>query len=182
MTDQTPRKHRIRSPLNLGIQWLENRPPVNAVYQRVALWVGIMGAVTGILAVGLGFVLLKEQSDAERARGHDRDVLISCIDRFATDLSGSLPPVRKATQARDRATEVRDATAVEALTGDDGLRGALQKAADGTFEPADMAALLEKFAEFQAAADKVTDANRELERVRKANPYPPPPSTFCDLS
>lgn len=117
----------------------------------------------------------------QRSRTAENTSFLKCLDTYTTALSGSLPPVRSATQKRDAAVEARDKIAVDALAGEAGLRGALQKAVDETLTPADMALLLQKFAAFQKAAHQAEVASAELSQTRANNPYPPAPSKFCEL-
>lgn len=102
--------------------------------------------------------------DARRLQ--DNTAFIRCFDRFATDLSGSLPPVRKATAARDQA--------LSAALGVDGLAGGFQKLNRGTFTDADLRQLIRLF-----LAYGVADA--ALAKARAENPYPVAPSKLCDL-
>lgn len=164
-----------------GSEWLDARPRLARAYGVVAPVLLVLCLLASLFASTGVFWLTVKRGEDQRVRTASNTALLKCFDKFATDLSGSLPPVRKATQARDQATEARDKKAVQALTGDDGLKGALEKAATGSFKPADMTALLRRFGEFQAAADRVTAASRRLEQARKDNPYPPPPSKFCSL-
>lgn len=139
------------------------------VYDRVAPWlvlaIGLMAAV-GIW-IGVIGVFANNRQDAQAAaeqktRDDDTKALLKCFDDFASDLSGGLPPVRTATAAANDALS-------EALAQ---LQQGLVKVGSGKFTDGDLERIIAEFDEYQ-------QASRELTHVRKDNPYPLPPSTFC---
>lgn len=90
--------------------------------------------------------------------------LLKCFDRYTTDLSGVQPAIRRFSAYRDDALK---ASLLE-------LRDGLRELARGDFDRADIVALVREFNAYERAQDA-------LERGRAANPYPDPPSEFCDL-
>lgn len=151
----------------------------SAVYDRLAPFLVVLCLVASTYASistyhqqGVNDAQQVQRDKDQKARTAANSALIACFDRFATDLSGSLPPVRKATAERDEAL-------LDALIGDAhhlGLGFLLVRAQDGVkSDPKkDLADLVKTFNALKAASDR-------LVTVRKANPYPPPPSKFCDL-
>lgn len=119
----------------------------------------------------------------QRERVAAQDQLMSCFDRSYTGLLGSLPAVREATQERDNARDEYDKTLIAALTGDRGIGGLLLRAQAGKpNDPKDdLNMLVKTFGLVKAKADALDRASAHLEMVRLANPYPEPPSKFCDL-
>lgn len=139
------------------------------LYDRIAPWlvlaIGMMAAV-GIWIGVLG-VFANNRQDAQAtaeqsARDKDTKALLKCFDDFASDLSGGLPPVRAATAESGEALS-------EAMGS---LQQGLKKVGAGTFEDDDLSQIIGAFDAYQKA-------NRNLVQVRKENPYPPAPSTFC---
>jgi hypothetical protein len=125
------------------------------LYRRAA---PVIVVITALIAIGAVVFSAHTSRESDRQKAD----LLSCFDRFATDLAGGLPPVRDATAERDAA----NAAAMGSLG--DGL----VKVGAGTFKEADLKAIVAAFAAYR-------EANQKLDQVRAANPYPPAPSTFC---
>lgn len=107
--------------------------------------------------------------EAQKDRTADNTALLACVDRFNNALAGALPPVREAGAARDEAL-------MNALIGTHGIGGLLVRAQKG--EKGDPAKTL---ADLLNTFDKLSVANANLIIVRANNPYPDPPSKFCEL-
>lgn len=81
MSDQTPRKRRwYREPLNLGVDWLEQRPSAYAAYLRVAPVIAGVAFVTALAAVvGVGLVLFQRSADqAALIRSNQTNAVTNC--------------------------------------------------------------------------------------------------------
>lgn len=148
----------------------------SSAYDRLAPFLVVLCLVASTYASistyhqqGVNHAQQVQRDKDQAARTADNTGLIACFDKFATDLSGSLPPVRRATMKRDTAL-------LAALIGDKGLGGILVRAQQGmkSDPKQDLEDLVATFDALKAAAS-------HLEKVRAANPYPPPPSKFCDL-
>lgn len=149
-------------------------PAENTALARFPLprwWWSYFVAITAIAVIGLilGVVGIYENNrqnalDAaeNKARDEQNKVLLDCFDDFASQLAGGLPPVREAT------AETNAALAAALLE----LQGGLVKVGTDSFAPADLESLIAAFGRYQKA-------NANLTQVRKDNPYPDPPSTFC---
>lgn len=140
--------------------------PLQRLYARVAPLIALLTILAAFAA--LVFTYTNGQNDLRdnARRDRERSQLLGCFDRFATALAGGLPPVRKASAARDDVL-------LTALT--DGLQNLLVKALAQDATPADARRLLDQLRQLQAAQDTLQD-------VRDENPYPPPPSEFCNIT
>lgn len=156
----------------LGMVWLENRPRLHRLYFRyVPALVAVMVLTVATCAIGVTWLTFQRGED-QRARTADNEALIDCFDDYATALSGSLPAVREASQARNEALK-------NVLIGDEenlGLGLLISRAQQGIKgDPKkDLASLARTFKAFQVADD-------HLLKVQAANPYPAAPSRFCVL-
>lgn len=139
------------------------------VYDRIAPWLVLAIGITTAIAmwVGVAGIFANNRQDAQAAaeqaaRDKDTKALLKCFDDFASDLSGGLPPVRTATAASG------DANAASWRS----LRDGLVDISRDQFDGADLEHIITQIDAFLTANDHLGD-------VRKANPYPLPPSTFC---
>lgn len=140
---------------------------VDSLNAQYGAYVLLFCAMVSTLAVVIGIAQLRANAAQDRQRVQDNASLLECVSNWGSSLTATLPPIRKASQARD------DALA-DALSGQKGLRGALTKVSGGNFTPADLADLIR-------ALNALQKADTELRAARAANPYPPPPSLTCDL-
>lgn len=134
----------------------------SVIYRRVAPFLLVAALVLAIVAAVGTYVNDRaiDRSNTERLAAQGE--LLDCFDDFATSLAGGLPPVREASAKRDAKLAAAAASLQEAL-----VRLARNEAG-----PNDIQAVVTALSEYQAA-------NRNLEQVRDANPYPEAPSTFC---
>ena len=88
----------------------------------------------------------------------------TCIREFAAELGDNLPPVRRATAARDAALR----------TAMDKLEVALERTVAKTVTASDVTSLV-------GALQRYQDATNRLIRVRSANPYPQIPAQSCQI-
>lgn len=150
--------------------------PALVLFLFIASFAGIVVGVFGIYQNNRQDA---EAAVANAARDQAQAELLDCFDEFASELAGSLPPVRAASSERDDATGARD-DALQLFV--DVLIDAV---ADPKPTPEAEAAQLERFADAVTALDEtgtaLDEAQTRLERVRAENPYPPPPSTFCGV-
>lgn len=138
-----------------------------AAYERVAPALVTFCILCSMFA-SVGVYLQGRTNRAQDvARTEDNTAFIKCLDDYTTALAGSLPPVRKASAARDAALS-------DALGRDGGLAGGFIKAARGDFEEADLKVLIKLLLAY-------TKADKALTKARAENPYPAPPSKFCAL-
>lgn len=133
------------------------------LYDRTAPALAIICLAASLFASVGVFWNDRVNGQQDRARLADQTALLGCFDTFATDLSGGLPPVREASVQRD------DALAAALLALQDGL----VKVGTETFTAADLATVIRLFDTYRRESENLT-------RVRAANPYPPPPSKFCN--
>lgn len=131
----------------------------------VSLILGVVGVYTNGRQDAVAAAENKARDEQNRALSEANQALLACFDDFASDLSGGLPPVREAS------AEAQDQLSQALAT----LQAGLVKVSVGTFKPSDLAAIIREFGEYQ-------DANNELVKVRRDNPYPDPPSKFCATS
>lgn len=108
----------------------------------------------------------------------ERDELLACFDRFAGASSSSSQAVRDASVAKDIATADRD----DALNAEGVafLRLSRQILNDNVTPDAfqDLVVTLEARKDASAELDA---AQADLDRARRENPVPNPPSEFCDV-
>lgn len=157
------------------------------IYRRIAPLLIVCALVLAIGAVTGTYVNDRADrrrdhaiTEANSARIQDNADLLACFDKFATALAGGLPPVRDASAARDDARAAwEDASNAVSKA----IEAALARAASG--QPVDgsqVPVILGAFHDLDTASAALHKANTNLDQVRAANPYPPPPSTFCTSS
>jgi uncharacterized membrane protein YccC len=145
------------------------RYPFPRWYMYLSSVVGIIAAVG--LVLGVIGVYVNSQQDKENAR------LLACLDQYASSSSSSSIAVREASVRKDAATAERD----DALNVEGRAFQRLVEhivAQDAT--PADVKVLAVALQHRADAAEKLDRAQAELDKVRKDNPVPPPPSKFCN--
>lgn len=140
----------------------------------VSLVLGVVGVYTNGRQDAVDAAQAQASAEQNKIRDEQNRALLDCFDRFATDLSGGLPPVRKATANRDIAAGSRD----------DALQRFSRLLVEFvTTPPADQdearAQFLDVVRELQSTGEALDLAQQRLQKVREANPYPPPPSSFC---
>jgi hypothetical protein len=133
-------------------------------FSTVAAAIAVIGLILGVLGIYTNGRQDATAAAENKARDQYNHTLLDCFDKFATDLAGGLPPVRTATAA---ANDALAAALVQLKTG-------LTRVGLGTFTDDDLQRIIRAFDTYQ-------HANDELTKVRDANPYPPPPSTFCSV-
>lgn len=148
--------------------------PWRSLFDKVAPFILVIIAVIAIAAaVGTySNTQADHRQDVQRIddtvrANHRQNELIACFNRFATALAGGLPPVRKASAVRDDAL-----TKALVGKGDGSLLSVLVRALDKTAKPADVRRLVKLLNDYRRAGVV-------LQHVRARNPYPPPPTTFC---
>lgn len=146
-------------------------PPWRVIYDRIAPALALLCLVIAIGA-GIGtYVNDRANQRQDRERLEQNEQLLACFDNFADDLAGALPPVREASQRRNE-TISETFAALENL-----LIRAL--AADGEEVPQDQA--IQILSRLAKALEAYRNADQDLQDVQDENPYPEPPSEFCDL-
>lgn len=188
------KEHAVEAPKRATAWWLTIPLGIKSQILRLARWwddwsrrygstlqVLCMVAVT-VCAIGL-YANNRNDRAQDQRRADDRDSFIRCFDKTITALLGSLPPVREATGRRDLARAAYDRAQLEYQIGDDGIGGIILRAQQGQKrDPAkDLATLAASVEKVRSAAANLAAAEAELVAVRKANPYPPLPSEFCNL-
>lgn len=113
----------------------------------------------------------QDRVEAARESARDREVkeILACFDAFAEDLAGGLPLVRDASVNRSDALRmvVTDFRAVLLLV---------------LGEDVDEVQARRVFADLVTSLAKYEQADDELKKVQRANPFPDPPSLFCTSS
>lgn len=103
-----------------------------------------------------------------QTRANENARLLGCFDSFATTLAGGLPKVREASAARNAAQSL-----VFQKLGDLLTAALSPKPPTGD----DAAAIVKALAD---SLDQYRTADAHLLQVQADNPYPDPPSKFCD--
>lgn len=134
-------------------------------YNHVAPYLtGIIVLIVGVLSVS-AYNELRTNHVQDEQRIADQSRVQACLDSFSANLVGSLPPVRDATAARDVA--LGDVMRQ--------LQNTLQKVVVHAAGDRDVEALV-------GSLQTYTATEKRLEKAREDNPYPAPPTKFCDLS
>jgi hypothetical protein len=161
--------------------------------RNAPLIVGVMFLLTLVsVIVGVAGVFENNRQDANAsAANKTRDEqnarvlaaqqhLLDCFDQYAKASSSSSSRIRVATIAKDVATAERDVTLnAEGVAFLHFVRLIANGQANGI---QDIRPLEDALAARAKAGRKLERAQAELDRVRAANPVPPPPSTFCQTS
>lgn len=150
--------------------------PWRVIYDRFAPFVALLCLLIAVVAAAGTYVNDRNQTAERQDRVRENSRLLACFDKFATELAGGLPPVRVASEARDKAVTGKDVGVAQVMRALDNL---LNKAIEGTAKPADSDRLVKALEDYKAAFKRLREANQNLDDVREANPYPPPPSEFC---
>lgn len=136
-------------------------------YEKWAPAVAGIALLTGIFGSTTSTINQRTTNRETSARIAQANSLLACFDRFAAALAGGLPPVRAASAERD--------DALESVLGS--LNKVVSAAIKGTEIPPDdpiITGLVTSLNAYQAASS-------HLDQVRAENPYPPPPTQFCDI-
>lgn len=80
MSERPSWRRRIKSPLNIGVDWLEQRPNAYAAYLRVApIIAGLAFLVAVVAVVGVGVVLFQRSGDQGRLiDANQTNAVINC--------------------------------------------------------------------------------------------------------
>lgn len=158
---------------------INDRVIENIVYRRAAPLLLVLSFVIAIVAAAGTYANDRAISKANTERIADQAHLLRCFDEFATSLAGGLPPVREATVRRDDARVAWEAANSEVARA---IEAALAHVASTGADGSQLAAILSAFHDLDAASVRLDRANAHLTQVREDNPYPPPPSEFCNGS
>ena len=109
-------------------------------------------------------------------QNRDNTHLLACLDQYASSSSSASSAVRDATVARDQATAARDNT----LNAEGrAFLVAVNHILDQDITPADVQNLRDALQDRTDAAEKLDKAQATLDKARRENPVPNPPSVFC---
>ena len=116
--------------------------------------------------------------EQDRARAEDNTKLLACFDKYAELQSASSVAVREASVRKDAATSIRDdALAAEGRA----FKVVVQHIIAGDLTPAQEQRLAETLEQRAKAARMLDRAQDALDKARRENPVPEPPSTFCSV-
>lgn len=116
--------------------------------------------------------------EQDRARTEDNMKLLACFDKYAELQSASSVAVREASVRKDAATSIRDdALAAEGRA----FKVVAQHIIAGDLTPAQVQRLAETLEQRAKAARMLDRAQDALDKARRENPVPEPPSTFCSV-
>lgn len=116
--------------------------------------------------------------EQDRARTEDNTKLLACFDKYAELQSASSVAVREASVRKDAATSIRDdALAAEGRA----FKVVVQHIIAGDLTPAQVQRLAETLEQRAKAARMLDRAQDALDKARRENPVPEPPSTFCSV-
>lgn len=116
--------------------------------------------------------------EQDRARAEDNTKLLACFDKYAELQSAWSVAVREASVRKDAATSIRDdALAAEGRA----FKVAVQHIIAGDLTPAQVQRLAETLEQRAKAARMLDRAQDALDKARRENPVPEPPSTFCSV-
>lgn len=149
------------------------------LYERIAPVLVVFALLSAVSAVGWSFQNSRANAEQDRQRIDLVESFTRCFNAFGTTLAGGLPPVREATATLNEATATLNAATSEALIT---LQHLLLRAIEKKADEADAQALVNKLDAVKSANAAVQAANDNLTQVRAENPYPEPPTEFCDLS
>ena len=114
----------------------------------------------------------------DRARTEDDTKLLACFDKYAELQSASSVAVREASVRKDAAASIRDdALAAEGRA----FKVVVQHIIAGDLTPAQVQRLAETLEQRAKAARMLDRAQDALDKARRENPVPEPPSTFCSV-
>lgn len=147
-------------------------------FDRNFRWLYFMALVLAVVGITIGAAASLTNSRQDE----DRDRLLACFDDYATASSSATTKVRAATVEVDVKTSARDLAASER---DLALDAVFEYIASDPPEddPEGVAlflTLLSANADLVAVNADLVMAQAELDKVRKDNPVPDPPSKFCD--
>lgn len=142
-----------------------------AIYNRAApLLLGFCCIAVVVCSIGVAVeshtnsVQDRQRIADQKARTTTIAKVTDCIRDFAAELGEGLPPVRKATAARDDALRTSMAE----------LETALTKTVAQTVTASDVTRLVSALQRYQDAAEHLT-------KVRTAHPYPQIPAQSCQI-
>lgn len=116
--------------------------------------------------------------EQDRARTEDKTKLLACFDKYAELQSASSVAVREASVRKDAATSIRDdALAAEGRA----FKVVVQHIIAGDLTPAQVQRLAETLEQRAKAARMLDRAQDALDKARRENPVPEPPSTLCSV-
>ena len=135
-------------------------------------------AVLSVCILFSGFAMVSTYLQ-QRTQDRVTATLLRCFDTYANNVSTSNKAVRDATVAKDDATADRDdALNAEGVAFLSFVRALQAGRVDG---PEDIKPLADALADRAEAGQRLDKAQRRLDRVRRLNPIPEPPSVFCKL-
>lgn len=164
MTDNQPAQGGVPLPRGLIYYWI------------VVSVIAITGLILGVIGI-----YVNNRQDAvvaaeNKVRDEQNKALLECFDDFARESSVSSTAVRAASVKKDAATVARD----DSLDAEGrAFLVAIDHLLSDRVTPQDVQNLRDTLQARADAAARLDRAQRELDRVRKANPVPDPPSSFC---
>lgn len=147
-------------------------------YARIAPALVVFCLCASIFA-SLGTFAVSQAQEADRAaREAENRTLLDCFDQYATASSSSSKAVRAASVQVDAARVTHDlALNAEGEAFEVLVRHLLTQ----TVTPAHVRRLLTTLEARSRTGAELAATQRNLDRVRRANPVPDPPSKFCEL-
>lgn len=146
------------------------------IYAAVVSAIAVVSLVLGGIGVFVNNRQDAQQAADQAARDKDTKTLLDCFDRYARESSASSTAVRAASVEKDAATVARDDALDE--EGRAFLKAINHLLADAV-TPEDVQDLRDSLEGRAQAAERLDRAQDALDKARRENPVPEPPSTFC---
>lgn len=149
-----------------------------SLYDRVAPVLVVFCLLSSLFA-SVGVYMTNRHAARETvARQEYQAKLLNCFDDYAAAASESSVAVREASVRKDEATSVRDdALAVEG----EAFQTVVEHILAGDLEPAQVKHLADTLEARAHAARLLDQAQTALDKARRENPVPKPPSQFCNV-
>ena len=148
------------------------------LYDRTAPALVIFCLLASLFSSAGGWYNDRVNGEQDRARTEDNTKLLACFDKYAELQSASSVAVREASVRKDAATSIRDdALAAEGRA----FKVVVQHIIAGDLTPAQVQRLAETLEQRAKAARMLDRAQDALDKARRENPVPEPPSTFCSV-
>ena len=148
------------------------------LYDRTAPALVIFCLLASLFSLAGGWYDDRVNGEQDRARAEDNTKLLACFDKYAELQSASSVAVRDASVRKDAATSIRDdALAAEGRA----FKVVVQHIIAGDLTPAQEQRLAETLEQRAKAARMLDRAQDALDKARRENPVPEPPSTFCSV-
>lgn len=137
------------------------------VYEHIAPVLVIFCLIASLFASAGTYLLNVANGKQDAVRVTENRALLTCVSDWADAFTGTLPPIREATIAKDEALREAMGTFRSAL-----VNAKKNATASDKKRQAILDGIVDAFSDYEDAADALAQA-------RKDNPYPPAPKFAC---